>query len=120
MITMNSVQLVGKVTLPPRVRTLKSGTKLADVGLGVAENVKKQDGSWDRKMHFVDLILWDQLAEMAGSHIKKGDGLLVQGSLHYESWEDKEGKKRNKIRVKAQRVQRIDLPAPVSAPPDAA
>jgi len=120
MISMNNVHLLGKVTLAPRVRSLKSGTKLADLGLGIPESFQKQDGTWETRMHFVDVVLWDKQAEFAESRIQKGDGLLVQGSLQYETWEDKEGRKRNKIRVKGQRVQKIALPEPSSREESAA
>ena len=93
MISMNNVQLLGKITLPPRVRSLKNGTKVAEIGLGIPESFKKSDGEWGSRMHFVDVVLWDRQAEYAENHLGKGDGLLVQGALQYDSWE---GKKRRK------------------------
>jgi single-strand DNA-binding protein len=110
MISMNNVQLLGKITLPPKVRTLKSGTKLAEIGMGIPESYKKQDGNWETRMHFVDVVVWDQQAEMAEERLKKGDGLLVQGMLQYDQWEGKDGSKRSKVRVKAQRIQKVQLP----------
>ncbi len=111
MISMNNVQLLGKVTLPPRVRTLASGTKIAEIGLGVPESRKKENGEWESRMHFVDVVLWNEQAEMAEKRLQKGDGALVQGMLQFEQWETKDGEKRNKLKVKGLRLQKVPLPA---------
>lgn len=112
MISMNNVQLLGKITLPPKVRTLKSGMRVAELGLGIPESFKKQNGDWETRMHFVDVVLWDRQADFAEKNLHKGGGLLVQGSLQFDQWETKEGGKRNKVKVKAQRVQPVTLPDP--------
>lgn len=109
MINLNSVQILGKVTLEPRVRSLKGGGKVAEVGVGIPESFRKDNGEWETRMQFVDVVLWENQATYAEKNLKKGDGVLVQGSLQYESWE-KDGQKRNRLRVKAQRVQQVILP----------
>ena len=110
MISMNNVQLLGKVTINPRVRTLANGTRIAEMGIGVPENRKKENGEWDSRMHFVDIVLWGDQAELAEKRFQKGDGALIQGMLQFDQWETKEGQKRNKLKVKAQRIQVVPLP----------
>lgn len=120
MINLNSVQLLGKVTLEPKVRTLQSGSKVAEIGLGIPENYRTKDGEWSSRMHFVDVVLWNEQAELAEKRLKKGEGLLVQGSLQYESWETKDGGKRSKVKVRAQRIQTVPLPEQTASDEDAA
>ena len=107
---MNNVQLLGKVTLEPRVRNLKSGAKVAEVGLGIPENRQKENGEWEGQMHFVDVVLWNDQATYAEKRLTKGDAALVQGMLQYDQWEAKEGGKRSKLRVKGLRIQAVPLP----------
>lgn len=114
MINMNSVQLLGKITLEPKNRKLKSGTQLTELGIGIPESHKKANGEWETRMQFVDIVLWEQQAAWAEKNLKKGDGVLVQGSLQYDQWEQ-DGKKRNKLRVKGQRVQKVELPVAVAS-----
>jgi single-strand DNA-binding protein len=109
MVSMNNVQLLGKVTLEPRIRTLKSGAKVAEVGMGIPENKQKENGEWDNQMHFVDVVLWNDQATFAEKRLKKGDAALVQGMLQFDQWESKDGSKRNKLRVKGLRIQAIPL-----------
>ncbi len=109
MISMNQVQILGKVTFEARTRELKNGNKVATLGLGIPEHIHKKNGDWETRMHFVDVTGWDRLAEQLGKR-RKGEGLLILGSLQYESWEGKDGKKQSKVKVKAQRVQEIPWP----------
>lgn len=110
MTSMNQVQLIGKITLEPRYKTFKSGAKLVELGVGIPESKKKENGEWESTMHFVDVVLWSDQAEYAQKNLKRGDGVMVLGSLQYESWE-KEGKKQSKVRIKGKRVQFIEWPS---------
>lgn len=109
MINMNHVQILGKVTLEPKVRSLKNGAELVELGVGINEGHRNAKGEWENKMHFVDVVLWDQQAEYAKTNLKKGDGVLVLGSLQYDSWE-KDGRRQSRLRIKGQRVQQVPLP----------
>jgi single stranded DNA-binding protein len=115
MTSLNNVQILGKITQEPNIRKLKTGSLVAEVGLGVSESYRKENGEWESRMHFVDVVLWNQQAEYARDNLKKGDGLLVLGALQYDSWEDKEGHKRSALKIKATRVQPVPLPEPRSA-----
>jgi len=109
MINMNHVQILGKITLEPKARILKSGGELVELGLGISEGYKNAKGEWENKTHFVDVVLWDQQAEYAKSHLKKGDSVLILGSLQYDSWE-KDGRRQSKLKIKGQRVQQVPVP----------
>ncbi|NCC51614.1 MAG: hypothetical protein EOM20_10400, partial [Spartobacteria bacterium] len=49
------VMLAGRLTHDPKVRVLKTGTSVADIGLAVNERVKTKEGTWDQKTLFVRL-----------------------------------------------------------------
>ncbi|WFB35069.1 single-stranded DNA-binding protein [Kiritimatiellota bacterium B12222] len=106
---MNHVQLVGKVTFAPQLRTLKNGSKVANVGIGIPESYKNDKGEWSGKMHFVDVVCWNEQAQYIEQNISKGDGVLVLGALQYEQWEGKEGSKHSKLKVKGQKIVQIPL-----------
>lgn len=114
MISMNNVQLIGKVTIAPRIRKLKNGSEVAELGMGVPESYKNEKGEWNSRMHFVDVVLWDEQARFANEKLQKGDGVLIQGSLQFDQWEAKDGGKRSKLRVKSYRVQTVMLPEPAA------
>lgn len=109
---LNTVQILGKVTWDPRIRELKSGDKVAEIGVGIPENFKNPKGEWSNRMHFVDVVVWNDQADYAEKVLKKGGGVLIQGSLQFEQWEGKDGTKRSKLRVKGNRIQPVLLPEP--------
>jgi single-strand DNA-binding protein len=113
MISMNTVQILGKVTIPPRIRSLKkSGAKVGELSVGVPETFRNENGEWANRMHFVEVVMWEDLAEYAETKLGKGDGVLVQGALQFEQWEAKDGGKRSKLRVRAHRLQYVPQPVP--------
>ena len=55
------------------------------------------------------VVVWGRQAETAGEYLKKGSPVFVEGRLQYETWE-KNGEKRNTIKVNAERVQFLSRP----------
>ena len=98
MASFNRVILAGNLTRDVELRHIPSGTAVADVGLAVNDRVKKGE-EWVDEVSFIDLTLWARQAENAAEYLSKGSAILVEGRLNQESWEDKEGNKRNKLKV---------------------
>ena len=96
---MNSVNLTGRLTRDVELRTIGSGTSVADLGLAVNDK-KKQGDQWVDVTHFVDVTVWGRTAEIANEYASKGSKVAITGRLNYESWNDQQtGQKRNKIKV---------------------
>jgi len=68
---------------------------------------------------FVGVVVWGRQAETAGEYLKKGSGVLIEGSLRYDQWETN-GEKRNRLRVNADRIQFLDRAKRSEAGGDAA
>ena len=65
------------------------------ITFGIANNQRFGD---TEKTNFVDCSLWGDRAEKLAPYIKKGTGLLLQGSLDYREWE-RDGQKRSKLEL---------------------
>ena len=50
------------------------------------------------------MTAWGKTAEFCNEYMRKGKGAFVEGRLKLDSWQDKEGNKRSKISVVAERV----------------
>lgn len=98
MASFNRVILAGNLTRDVELRHIPSGTAVADVGLAVNDRVKRGD-EWVDEVSFIDLTLWARQAENAAEYLSKGSAILVEGRLKQETWEDKEGGKRSKLKV---------------------
>ena len=106
MASFNRVILVGNLTRDPNVRYTPGGTAVCEIGLAVNERRKNQSGEWVDEVVYVDVTLWGRTAEIAGEYLTKGAPVLIEGRLRMDTWE-KEGEKRSKLRVVAERMQML-------------
>jgi len=109
MASFNKVILMGNLTRDPEVRYTTGGTAVAEIGLAVARTwFDKQSNTKKEETTFVDVTLWGRQAEVAGEYLAKGRGVLIEGRLQLDSWDDKEsGKKRTKLKVVAENLTMV-------------
>lgn len=110
MSTMNRVFLMGNLTRDPEVRYTPSGTAVGDLGLAVNETYKNKAGETVESTVFVDVEVWSRQAETCAEYLYKGSPVLVEGRLKLDQWENQQGEKRSKLRVRADRVQFLGAP----------
>ena len=106
MAALNKVMLIGNLTRDPELRYIPSGT--AVVKLGLAVNREYQDRTSGEKKEdvcFVDITVWGKQAEACNQYLSKGRPVFIEGRLEFSTWESKEGEKRSKLEVVADRVQ---------------
>lgn len=111
MMRMNRVMLVGNLTRDPVLRKTPAGAACADLSIAVNDSYTGKDGKTQETACFVDVVAWEKQAQACSEFLHKGAPVFVEGRLLYEQWEDKEGQKRNKIKVRADRVQFMGRPA---------
>jgi single-strand DNA-binding protein len=97
--------LAGNLTRDPLLRKTATGVACADLSLAVNESYVGKDGKSQESTCFVDVVAWEKQAEACQNYLRKGAPVLVEGRLQFDQWEDKDGQKRNKLRVRADRVQ---------------
>jgi single-strand DNA-binding protein len=111
-LSLNRVMLAGNLTRDPQVRFLASEKAVAEFGLAINRRFKDKDGQSKEEVTFVDVEAWGRTAELVGQYLTKGRACYVEGRLKFDSWEDKEGQKRSKLKVVADTVQFLDSRAP--------
>lgn len=95
---MNTVILHGRLTRDPELRTTQTGKSVVSMGLAV--NRPGQDKGAD----FINLVAWNQMAEIAGKYLSKGREVLVEGRITTRSYE-KDGAKRTITEVVVGRLE---------------
>jgi single-strand DNA-binding protein len=119
MSTMNRVFLMGNLTRDPEVRYTPSGTAVGDLGLAVNETYKNKAGETVETTVFVDVEVWSRQAETCAEYLYKGSPVLIEGRLKFDQWENQQGEKRSKLRVRADRVQFLGSPKKTANTADA-
>jgi single-strand DNA-binding protein len=96
----NRVILAGNITRDPELRYIASGQAVAKLGLAINRKFKTKEGEQREETTFVECTAWARAAEIICEYKHKGDPILIEGRLHYSTWEDKEtGAKRSKLEV---------------------
>lgn len=107
-VAINRVLLGGNLTRDPQVRFITDKKAVADFGLAINHRYKGSDGEMKEEATFVDVEAWGRTAELVGQYLTKGRACFIEGRLKLDSWEDKDGQKRSKLKVVADSVQFLD------------
>lgn len=98
---MNNVQLLGRLT--------------KDVELRVSQKSKKKNFAYftlavpnGEDAMFIDCVAFDKLAETIEKYVKKGNRLLVEGSINVSTYEDKDGNNRKSTNVFVNKITFIE------------
>lgn len=106
---MNIVMLRGNLARDPELRVVNSGDKQTSVvnfTVAVSREFTKANGSQDKVTSFIQCEAWDSGAEAIASSFKKGDLVMVEGSLRNDSWE-KDGVKHSTLKVRVNNFGKI-------------
>jgi len=113
---LNSVHVAGNLTRDPQVRFFADDKCVADFGLAINRRYTAKDGEKKEETTFIDVECWGRQAELVGQYLTKGRNAMIEGALKLDQWEDKDGNKRSKIKVSAQRVHFIGAPKESNEP----
>ena len=84
----------GRLTRDPEINTTASGIEVCNFTLAWSKKYKENE----RKC-FLDCTAWRQTAAFINKYFKKGSELAVEGELETDSYTDKDGNKRSRIRL---------------------
>jgi single-strand DNA-binding protein len=104
-LNVNTVILAGHLTRDPQLRSVGNEKTVASFGLAINRRFKAGDGETKEEVTFVDVECWGRTAEVVGQYCAKGAPLYIEGRLKLDTWEDKDGTKRSKLKVVADTVQ---------------
>lgn len=98
------VTISGGATNDSQLAYTNSGTPVLKFNLGSSESRKNQQGGYDKKSHYTEIVFWGKYAETLVNHIKRGTKLVVSGKLEFQQWESN-GDKRSKHVINADSVK---------------
>jgi single-strand DNA-binding protein len=104
---LNKVLLIGNVGGDPEIRSLPSGSKVANFSLATSESYNDKSGQKQTVTEWHRIELWDGLATIAERYIKKGDPIFVEGKIRNERWTDKDGIEKSGVRIRGLSIQML-------------
>ncbi len=87
----NRVQLIGNLGQDPEIKNLENGKKLVRFTLATSDTYKNGEGQKVNETTWHNLVAWNNLAEIAGKYLKKGNQVAIEGRIVYRTYEDKSG-----------------------------
>jgi single-strand DNA-binding protein len=106
---MNITLLKGNLARDPEVRVVTTGNKQTSVvnfTVATSREYTKANGDKDKITSFINCEAWDSGAEIIANSFKKGDLVLIEGSLRNDSWE-KDGVKHSTLKVRVNNFSKI-------------
>ena len=113
---MNITLLKGNLARDPELREVNTGgkqTSVVNFTVAVSREYTKASGDKDKITSFINCEAWDTGAEMIAESFKKGDLVMIEGSLRNDSWE-KDGVKHSTLKVRVNnfsKITRLSKPA---------
>ena len=98
---LNQTVLVGRIVRDPEIKETENGAKLSNLTLAVPRSYKNEEGVYETD--FIDVTLWNNIAQSTSEYCKKGDLVGVKGRIQTDSYE-KDGEKKLLMKVIADRV----------------
>ena len=104
MAALNIVTLFGRLTRDAEVRKSGNGVSYCRITVACDRFSKDKD---NKEADFVPVIAWKQSADYLGTYGRKGNQILVNGSIRTGSYQNKDGSTVYTTEVWADRVQLI-------------
>lgn len=103
--SINRVNLSGRLTRDAELRATQSGSSILSFGLAVNDRRKNpQTGQWEDYANYCDCIVFGNRAQGLAPYLTKGTKLALEGKLRWSSWE-RDGVKRSKLEVIVDEVE---------------
>jgi len=106
MASFNRVILLGNLCRDPELRKTPGGASVVDLRMAINEVYKNRTtGEKTEKTNYVDVVVWNQQAELCQQYLTKGSPLLVEGRLSYDEWKTPQGETRSRLRITADMIR---------------
>lgn len=93
----NNVQLLGRLTADPELKTTPSGLEVVQFTVAI-DRPKAKDAA-EKQTDFIPCVAWRKTAVFVDKYFSKGKLIHVGGTLQSRKYEDKNGNKRTAYEV---------------------
>ncbi len=85
---LNQLVVVGRLVRDPELRETENGKKVSNITLAIPRGFKNARGEYETD--FIDITLWDTIAQNTVEYVKKGDLLGIKGRVSSENITEKD------------------------------
>ena len=103
---LNKVLLQARLGNDPELKTSSNGTSVVTLNVAVKRDFKNKNG--ENETDWLTVVIWRQTAEMVAKYFKKGDQILIEGSIQTRKYTDKDGNNRTAFEIVANNVHFVE------------
>ena len=108
---MNKIIVSGNLANVVTKKHLNNGMCVANSTLAINTNIKKQNGSKETEVCYIDITAYGKIAEALNQYTTKGTRLLIEGKLKQDIWQDSNGATKSKHYVIVERLEFLNRKA---------
>ena len=108
---MNKIIVSGNLANVVTKKHLNNGMCVANSTLAINTNIKKQNGSKETEVCYIDITAYGKTAEILNQYTTKGTRLLIEGKLKQDIWQDSNGTTKSKHYVIVERLEFLNRKA---------
>lgn len=105
----NKVILIGNLGADPEMRSMPNSNAVTTLSIATSESWKdKQTGQKQERTEWHRVVMFNKLGEIAGTYLKKGSKVYIEGSLKTRKWQDQNGQDRYTTEIIGSELQMLD------------
>lgn len=101
----NKAIIYGNLTGDPELKSLPSGSQVCQFSIATNRVWKDKNGAKQESVDYHNIVVFGRQAEIAKQYLHKGSGLFLEGRIQTRSWDAKDGTKRYRTEIVAERFQ---------------
>ena len=114
--SLNKVMLIGNLTRDPNLRYTPNNTSVCSFGLATNRSWATDDGGYEERTDFHNLVAWAKLAEICDQILQKGDKVYIEGRLQTREWKSDDGSDRRVTEIVVDSMIKLSSPRGSYAP----
>jgi single-strand DNA-binding protein len=103
---LNVSVLMGRLVADPELRHTPNNVAVTSFTIAVDRSYVKS--GTERQTDFIDIVAWRNTAEFICKYFRKGQMMVVQGSIQTRTYQDKDGNKRKAFEIVADNINFAD------------
>lgn len=106
---LNRVTMAGRLGRDPELKYTTGGKPNCKFAIAVSKRWKPEGASeWKEDTFFIDVVVWGAYAEAINNKLCKGTAVIVEGRLHLNEWQGRDGETKKRFEIMADRVQPLE------------
>ena len=102
---MNKVIISGNLCNDPEAFTTQGGVSRSNFRVAVQRRFANSQGQ--RESDFLTVVAWRNTADFCNKYLKKGDKVIVEGSIQTRSYDAQDGSKRYVTEIMADNIESV-------------